>query len=53
LLSKKSPTLQKPAPSRTQIPVPSSQKATMSSAPSLNLMSHPTDLVKSSSSPFE
>ncbi|GJU12254.1 hypothetical protein Tco_1134650 [Tanacetum coccineum] len=33
LLLKKPPTLQKPAPSRTQMPAPSSQKATPSSAP--------------------
>ncbi|GKF85319.1 hypothetical protein Tco_0250217, partial [Tanacetum coccineum] len=52
LLSKKPLTLQKPAPSRTQMPMPSSQKATLSSAPSLNPMS-PTDLVKPSPSMFE
>ncbi|GKF23378.1 hypothetical protein Tco_0075700 [Tanacetum coccineum] len=53
LLSKKPPTLQKPAPSRTQMLVPSSQKATSSFAPSSNLMSPPADLVKPSPSPFE
>ncbi|GKD56970.1 hypothetical protein Tco_1290357 [Tanacetum coccineum] len=53
LLSKKPPTLQKPTPSRTQMHVPSSQKATPSSAPSLNPMSHPVDLMKPSPSPFE
>ncbi|GJS56658.1 hypothetical protein Tco_0651442 [Tanacetum coccineum] len=39
LLSKKPPTLQKPAPSRTQMHVPSSQKATPSSAPSFKFHS--------------
>ncbi|GJU21200.1 hypothetical protein Tco_1154542 [Tanacetum coccineum] len=53
LLSKKPPTLQKPAPSRTQIHVPSSKKATPSSAPSLNPMSPPADLVKPFPSTFE
>ncbi|GJY47502.1 hypothetical protein Tco_0436565 [Tanacetum coccineum] len=53
LLSKKPPTLQKPAPSRTQMHVPSSQKATPSYAPSSNPMSPPADLVKASLSPFE
>ncbi|GJT03889.1 hypothetical protein Tco_0838351 [Tanacetum coccineum] len=53
LLSKKPPALQKPAPSRTQMHVPSSQKATSSSAPSLNPMSPPADLVKPSPPPFE
>ncbi|GKA10945.1 hypothetical protein Tco_0690378 [Tanacetum coccineum] len=48
LLSKKPPMLQKPAPSRTQMHVPSSQKATPSSAPSSNPMSPPADLVKPS-----
>nr|GEU73134.1 hypothetical protein [Tanacetum cinerariifolium] len=48
LLSKKPLTLQKPAPSRTQIHVPSSQNVTPSSAPSSNPMSPPTDLVKPS-----
>nr|GEV85149.1 hypothetical protein [Tanacetum cinerariifolium]GEV85665.1 hypothetical protein [Tanacetum cinerariifolium] len=36
----------KACPSRTQMPVPSSQKATLSSALSLYLMSPPVDLVK-------
>ncbi|GKC62318.1 hypothetical protein Tco_1094916 [Tanacetum coccineum] len=53
LLSKKPLALQKPAPSRTQIPVPSSQKATMSFAPSSNPMSPPADLVKPSPPLFE
>ncbi|GKD83661.1 hypothetical protein Tco_1350500 [Tanacetum coccineum] len=53
LLSKKPPTLHKPAPSRTQMPMPSSQKATPSSAPSSNPMSPPADLVKPSPSLFE
>nr|GEW92208.1 hypothetical protein [Tanacetum cinerariifolium] len=46
LLSKKPPTLQKHAPSRTQIPVPSSHKATPSFALSSNPMSPPADLLK-------
>nr|GEV99676.1 hypothetical protein [Tanacetum cinerariifolium] len=49
LLLKKPPMLQKPALSRTQIPMPSSQKAT----PSLNSMSPPIDLVKPSISSLE
>nr|GEW87629.1 hypothetical protein [Tanacetum cinerariifolium] len=53
LLLKKPPMLQKHAPSRTQMHVPSSQKATLSSALSLNLMSPPTDLVKPSPSLLE
>ncbi|GJS17713.1 hypothetical protein Tco_0412185 [Tanacetum coccineum] len=53
LLSKKPPMLQKPALSRTQMPVPSSQKATPSSAPSSNLMSPHADLVKPSPSLLE
>ncbi|GJZ33842.1 hypothetical protein Tco_0579278 [Tanacetum coccineum] len=53
LLLKKPPTLQKHAPSRTQIHVPSSQTATPSSAPSSNLMYPPIDLVNPSPSPFE
>nr|GEW47231.1 hypothetical protein [Tanacetum cinerariifolium] len=48
LLSKKPPMLQKPAPLRTQIPVHFSHKATPYSAPSLNPMSPPADLVKPS-----
>ncbi|GJZ12272.1 hypothetical protein Tco_0547502, partial [Tanacetum coccineum] len=53
LLLKKPPALQKPAPSRTQMHVPYSQKATPSSAPSSNPMSPPADLVKSSPRSFE
>nr|GEZ91062.1 hypothetical protein [Tanacetum cinerariifolium] len=53
LLLKKPPMLQKHVPSRTQIHVPSSQKATPSFAPSLNLMSPPTDLVMPSPSLLE
>ncbi|GKE06370.1 hypothetical protein Tco_1398388 [Tanacetum coccineum] len=53
LLSKKPPMLQKPASSRTQMYVPSSHKATPSSAPSLNPMSSPADLVKPSPSLLE
>ncbi|GJU04199.1 hypothetical protein Tco_1114537 [Tanacetum coccineum] len=44
MLSKKPPMLQNPAPSRTQIPMPSSQKATPSSTSSSNPMSPPADL---------
>ncbi|GJX47177.1 hypothetical protein Tco_0272367 [Tanacetum coccineum] len=43
LLSKKPPTLQRPAPSRTQVPLPSSQMATPSSVPVSNPMSPPAD----------
>ncbi|GJT15657.1 hypothetical protein Tco_0874363 [Tanacetum coccineum] len=39
LLSKKPPTLQRPVPSKTQVLVPSSQRAIPSSAPASNLMS--------------
>ncbi|GKB02089.1 hypothetical protein Tco_0830133, partial [Tanacetum coccineum] len=53
LLSKKPPMLQKPTPSRTQMPVPSSQKATPSFVPSLNPMSPSADLVKPSPSLLE
>ncbi|GJU82309.1 hypothetical protein Tco_1284674 [Tanacetum coccineum] len=53
LLSKKPLALQKPAPSRNQMPMPSSQKDTPSSTPSSNLMSPPADLVKPSPPPFE
>nr|GEY02740.1 hypothetical protein [Tanacetum cinerariifolium] len=53
LLSKKPPMLQKHAPSRTQMHVPFSQKATPSSAPSSNPMSPPADLVKPSLSPLK
>ncbi|GKB94575.1 hypothetical protein Tco_0980712 [Tanacetum coccineum] len=44
LLSKKHPSLQRPAPSRTQVPFPSSQRATPSSVPVSNWMSPPTDV---------
>ncbi|GJZ85163.1 hypothetical protein Tco_0650502 [Tanacetum coccineum] len=47
------PTLQKPAPSRTQMHVPSSQLATPSSAPFSKPMSPPTDIMKPSPSPNE
>ncbi|GJV17793.1 hypothetical protein Tco_1363116 [Tanacetum coccineum] len=53
LLSKKPPTLQKPAPSRTHMHVPSSQKATPSSAPSVNPITPPADLSKPSPPPLE
>ncbi|GJT38958.1 hypothetical protein Tco_0938823 [Tanacetum coccineum] len=53
LLSKKPPTLQKPVPLRTQMPVPSSQLATPSFAPSSKLMSPPGDIVKPSLSQNE
>ncbi|GKD83268.1 hypothetical protein Tco_1350107, partial [Tanacetum coccineum] len=43
LLSKKPPTLQRPAPLRTQVPLPSFQRATPSFVPVSNLMSPPTD----------
>nr|GEV76226.1 hypothetical protein [Tanacetum cinerariifolium] len=43
LLSKNLPTLQRPAPLRTQVPLPSSQRATLSSVPVSNLMSPPAD----------
>ncbi|GKA89868.1 hypothetical protein Tco_0811680 [Tanacetum coccineum] len=48
LLSKKPPILQKPAPSRTLMPTPSSQKATTSSALSVNPISPSVDLLKPS-----
>nr|GEV63445.1 hypothetical protein [Tanacetum cinerariifolium] len=48
MLSKKPSMLQKPAPSRTQMHVPSSQKATPFAAPSSNMMSPPTNHVKPS-----
>ncbi|GKF68516.1 hypothetical protein Tco_0198195, partial [Tanacetum coccineum] len=38
LLSKKPPSLQRTAPSRTQVPLPSSQRATSSSVPVSNPM---------------
>ncbi|GJX01119.1 hypothetical protein Tco_0185032 [Tanacetum coccineum] len=41
LLSKKPPTLQRHVPSKTQVPLSSSQKATPASAPTSNLMSPP------------
>nr|GEW58212.1 hypothetical protein [Tanacetum cinerariifolium] len=53
MLLKKPPMLQKPALSRTQVPVPSSQKATLSSTPSLNPLSPLDDHVKPSSSLLE
>ncbi|GJZ21444.1 hypothetical protein Tco_0558483 [Tanacetum coccineum] len=43
LLSKKPPTLQRPAPSRTQVPLPSSQRANPSSVPVSNPMPPPVD----------
>ncbi|GKC77271.1 hypothetical protein Tco_1128045, partial [Tanacetum coccineum] len=43
LLSKKPPTLQRPSPSKTQVPLPSSQRATPSSVPVSILMSPPAD----------
>nr|GEW97746.1 hypothetical protein [Tanacetum cinerariifolium] len=52
-LSKNPPMLQKSAPSRTQMHVPSSQKATPSSASSSNPMSPHADLVKPSPSSLE
>ncbi|GJZ70692.1 hypothetical protein Tco_0634543 [Tanacetum coccineum] len=53
LLFKKPLTLQRPAPSRTQVPLVSSQRDTSSSVPASNLMSLPADasIVKSQSSP--
>ncbi|GJU13851.1 RNA-directed DNA polymerase, eukaryota, reverse transcriptase zinc-binding domain protein [Tanacetum coccineum] len=53
LLLKKPPTLQKPAPSRTQMHVPSSQLATPSSNPFSKPMSPSVDIVKPSPSPNE
>ncbi|GJY30368.1 hypothetical protein Tco_0413863, partial [Tanacetum coccineum] len=50
LLSKKPPNLQKPIPSRTQMPVRSSQLATPSSAPSSKPMFPPAGIVKPSPS---
>ncbi|GJZ95147.1 hypothetical protein Tco_0667350 [Tanacetum coccineum] len=43
LLSKKPPTLQRTAPSRTQVPLVSSQRATPSSVPASNLMPATSD----------
>ncbi|GKA53705.1 hypothetical protein Tco_0747020 [Tanacetum coccineum] len=53
LLSKKPPTLQKPVPLRTQMPVPSSQLATLSFVPYLKPMSPSADILKPSPSPNE
>ncbi|GJX89701.1 hypothetical protein Tco_0341715 [Tanacetum coccineum] len=52
LLSKKPSTLQRPVSSKTQVPAPSSQRATPSSAPASYIMSPPTAVssVKSQSS---
>ncbi|GJR72997.1 hypothetical protein Tco_0085362 [Tanacetum coccineum] len=44
LLSKKPPSLQRPTPLRTQVPLPSSQRATPSLVPISNSMSSPTDV---------
>ncbi|GJX65507.1 hypothetical protein Tco_0299850, partial [Tanacetum coccineum] len=44
LLSKKPLSLQRPTPSRTQVPLPSSQRATPSSAPVSNPLSTPADV---------
>ncbi|GJV22490.1 hypothetical protein Tco_1371510 [Tanacetum coccineum] len=44
LLSKKPPSLQRPAPSRTQVPLLSSQRVTPSSVLVFNLMSPPADI---------
>ncbi|GKD98712.1 hypothetical protein Tco_1382609, partial [Tanacetum coccineum] len=53
LLSKKPPTLHRPAPSRTQVPLVSSQRATPSFVPASNPISPPADasVVKPQSSP--
>ncbi|GJV74495.1 hypothetical protein Tco_1506079 [Tanacetum coccineum] len=55
LLSKKPPSLQIPAPSRTQVPLPSSQRATSSLVLVSNLMSPPANVsvVKPQSSPLQ
>ncbi|GKC54086.1 hypothetical protein Tco_1076831, partial [Tanacetum coccineum] len=53
LLSKKPPILQKHAPSRTLMLAPSSQKATPSSAPSVNPITPPANLSKPSPPPLE
>ncbi|GKE74545.1 hypothetical protein Tco_1536586 [Tanacetum coccineum] len=53
LMSKNSSTLQKPFPSRTQMPLPSSQLATLSSFPFLKPMSPHADIMKPSPSPNE
>ncbi|GJW32015.1 hypothetical protein Tco_0052047 [Tanacetum coccineum] len=54
LLSKKPPSLQRPVPSRTQVPLPTSQRATLSSALVSNPMSPPADdsVIKPQSSPL-
>ncbi|GJY53457.1 hypothetical protein Tco_0445121 [Tanacetum coccineum] len=44
LLSKKPPSLQRPAPSKTQVPLPFSLRATPSSVPVYNPMSPPADV---------
>ncbi|GKC00112.1 hypothetical protein Tco_0986248 [Tanacetum coccineum] len=53
LLSKKPPTLQRPTPLRTQVPLVSSQRATSASVLASNLMSPPADasVLKPQSSP--
>ncbi|GJV47583.1 hypothetical protein Tco_1437795 [Tanacetum coccineum] len=55
LLSKKPPSLQRPAPSRTQVPLPSSQRASPSSVPVSNSMYPPADfsVVKPQSSQLQ
>ncbi|GJU48269.1 hypothetical protein Tco_1217824 [Tanacetum coccineum] len=55
LLPKKPPSLQRHVPSRTQVPLPTSQRATPSSAPVSNLMSPPADasIAKPQSSPLQ
>ncbi|GJR21429.1 hypothetical protein Tco_0969956 [Tanacetum coccineum] len=55
LLWKKPPSLQRPAPLRTQVPLPSSQIATPSSVPVSNPMSPPADvsIVKPQSSQLQ
>ncbi|GKE00397.1 hypothetical protein Tco_1388380 [Tanacetum coccineum] len=53
MLSKKPPILQKPAPSRTLMHAPSSQKATPFSVPSVNPISPFVDLLKPSPTPLE
>ncbi|GJS14621.1 hypothetical protein Tco_0409093 [Tanacetum coccineum] len=53
LLSKKPPNLQKPAPPRTLMPTPSSQKATLSYALSVNPITPPADLSNPSPPPLE
>ncbi|GJV24080.1 hypothetical protein Tco_1376775 [Tanacetum coccineum] len=55
LLSKKPPSLQRHVPSRTQVPLPTSQRATPSSASISNSVSPPTDasVAKPQSSPLQ